>query len=52
MLSYSSIKNSASSEQKRKPKVAGEAIFYNQKQLKGFTELYGSEQTEQGDKGF
>lgn len=52
MLSYSHIKNSASSEQRRKPKVDGEAIFHNQKQLKELTELYGSEQTEEGDKGF
>ena len=51
-LGYSSIKNAASSEQKIKPKVDGEAILHSQKQSEGLTELYGGEQSEEGNRDF
>ena len=37
-LSYSSIKNSASSEQKIKTKVHGEVILHSQSDSQGYTE--------------
>ena len=49
ILSYSSIKNFVSTEQKIKPNFDGEAILHSWKQSKGFTKIYRAGQREEED---
>ena len=44
--------NSALTEQKIKLNVDGEVVLHSQQQTKRFTELYRTEQSEEGDGAF